>query len=235
MRCEAKGESLATNRFRVVSAFTLIELLVVIAIIAILVALLLPALSQAKETARRIACGSNLRQLAIGATLYAQDNNNVMPDMYDGSVGAGNNSGTNGWIYFANFGGPAQFDPSRGALYPHLQSKDVFKCPSDRTRFGNSYSINAALASATTTAGFHAGKPEGAVRAPSSTLFFLEEAAPEHPDHSSNDGYFDPRNDKVTQRHRQGANFVFCDAHVSYSAKTVVAYPHPEGDPRFEP
>jgi prepilin-type N-terminal cleavage/methylation domain-containing protein len=94
-------------------AFTLIELLVVIAIIAILAAMLMPALGRAKESGRSVACMNNLHQLAVASVTYSMDFNGNLPSFRS-------------WLY-TRVG-----DLSTGRLYPYLNSRKVYECPTDR-------------------------------------------------------------------------------------------------------
>ncbi len=104
-------------------AFTLIELLVVVAIIALLVSILLPALGRAREQTKAAVCSSNLHQLALASTYYAQENQDRLPYIRGTKV-----PGSNPPKYKAPY---YQYDQLL-RLYKYLPDLKIYRCPSAR-------------------------------------------------------------------------------------------------------
>ncbi len=107
--------------------FTLIELLVVVAIIAVLAALLLPAISMVRDAARRVVCASNLRQLGMGMATYAGDYRRQLPLIHHE-----NNKQSNYYIYYP--GDTQLLTGGLGMLWASgaLDTERVWYCPSQR-------------------------------------------------------------------------------------------------------
>jgi prepilin-type N-terminal cleavage/methylation domain-containing protein len=139
--------------------FTLIELLVVIAIISILAAILFPVFARARESARRTACLSNMKQVTSGILMYTQDYDEVLPYQQDGDLCDYGKSPHAVWI---------------NSVMPYVKNKQVWSCPSaDKgTQWGplptamsdSNYWYN----------GQASAKPIGAIPLPAQSILFVE-------------------------------------------------------------
>lgn len=173
-------------------AFTLIELLVVIAVIAILAALILPALSHAKESARSATCLNNLHQIGIACMTYSADNRRLPSFL--------------AWLYPET---PLTTDLRKGELYPYLNSKTVYLCPNDvpppspAPPPDHSYQIQCMMCHARDTS---------ACFAPSRTVYFIENT--NLPQTVSDGVAGQPLPQQIEYLHNKRVHLLMADTHI---------------------
>ncbi len=205
------------------SGFSLLELLVTIGILGILVGLLMPAVSKAKNKGHSIACISNLRQLQMGFLSYCDDHANFMPNNHAYNYMRQWRSATNSWTGPSNAAADRDDTAIRmGSLFSYLTASTIYRCPGDRsgtantfTRRTRSYSLSNICNGQTNDITQVLLKTTSA-RNPSEGFVFIDEDA-----ESIDDGHFYllpfPYRQWVNSpayRHRTSAGLSFLDGHV---------------------
>jgi len=214
-------------------AFTLIELLVVIAVIAILMAILMPALQRAREQGQRAACLSNLKQLTLAWSMYADENDDRL---VNGAAGFTSDQdwGTHAkelnwvgkcWADDYGSGGQLAVQAQRdaimaGALWPYVKEMGLYSCPTgvrgEMLTYAIMFSMNAVChAEVRGVRGAHVKKRNEIVPNPALRLVFIDEGW------VTPDAFAVYYNREVwwddpPVRHGDGTNVSFADGHAEY-------------------
>jgi len=203
--------------------FTLVELLVVIAIIALLMAILMPALNRAREQGKRAACLSDLKQLTLAWNLYADDNDDRIVNgntSLDGDPAGGFNKDDACWVYWAGRSEPEEDriqGIKDGLLYRYCPNTKLYKCPTGIRGEVVTYAIVDAMNGYDAIPGADGQivRSRMNIRGSGLRALFLDEGRLS-PD-SWTIWYDDERWwDQITARHGDGTNFSFVDGHCDY-------------------
>jgi prepilin-type N-terminal cleavage/methylation domain-containing protein/prepilin-type processing-associated H-X9-DG protein len=199
------------------NGFTLIELLVVVAIIAVLISILLPALSSARERARGVICMTHVKQFGLGFTYYLNDNNNWLPTGYIPKPV------NKSWFDFLGLYIPIKTHYLNNGTANQASGSNILQsCPSDTTQHPLDLSYR-------TNYRFFKGEgiymPYNQVDDPERKIAMAEGAY--NPSYGDNNLVFMYPKESIKnallrgvhQRHSNGANYLWMDWHVSYEKK----------------
>jgi prepilin-type N-terminal cleavage/methylation domain-containing protein/prepilin-type processing-associated H-X9-DG protein len=228
------------QRKNFIKGFTLIELLVVIAIIAILMAVLMPALNRAREQGKRAVCLNNLRELGYAWVMYADDNEGkiVNSDVsYPGTLGV-----TTWWVHWPVNGLDSSVELweaaiKKGQLWPYTKSIKLYKCPNAAKQRRLTYTIADSMNG---YCGWDSYTPSlkirniNQIRRPTERMVFLGED-PVTPGTwgvlYSVEAWYDP----PPKLHSNGTTFGFADGHSEYWKWTDSRTPKTTWDDREKP
>jgi len=218
------------------SGFTLIELLVVITIMAMLMSILLPGLSRAREAGKGVVCLSNIRQLTLAWNFYAMESEDKLcsPDTYWNDTPGSNYWVADGPVVPSNYTGGTETAVEEGVLWTYTQrTPGLYKCKSDGSKLLRSYSVSNIMGGYTRD-GVTTYLTSGEIPRPSEKMIFIDAISRLRwigdsfwpVDVGTGGVMWHILNEhNITARHSDGCNLSFADFHCEHwrwkDARTV--------------